>query len=100
MESENPHSRMNEIEVQLDLLAMAEAGTLDGIRCPKCHEFSLCVWFTRPSENEYRTWFVCDRCSYSVRSQNSRQPPYFSEDRVNKQLESYDVDVLSKRRIR
>ena len=44
---------------RLGLLRALESGLVNSIECPDCHEHSITVWFTHPSENEYRTWFVC-----------------------------------------
>jgi hypothetical protein len=77
---------------------MLESGILNSIECPQCHRHSVSVWFTHPQVNEYRTWFICTECSFEMRVQNSEKPLHYTEDRVDARLETYDVDVLRKKR--
>src|SRR5260370_41590087 len=66
---------------RLALLQAANEGKLDGLPCPRCKAPKVSVWFTRPAENEYRTWFICDRCGFEMRAQNTGRPIHYSEDR-------------------
>ncbi len=99
MQRENSHFPDIDLQAQLQLLRWADQGTLDSLQCPHCHESSMNVWFTHPSEEEYRTWFVCTNCSCTIRAQNSGRPHYFSEERVNGRLETYDAHILSNKRL-
>jgi hypothetical protein len=78
------------------LLKDADAGTLDALECPNCHQHSVSVWFTHPGEGIYRTWFICTECSFQRRAQNVGVPPHYSEDRVSERLENYDESLLAK----
>jgi transposase-like protein len=96
MQPDSSENQNNDLAERLELLRVFESGCTEAIQCPRCHEFSVSVWFTRP-RGEYRTWFVCTHCPFSMRVQNSVQPPFFSESRVDDRLEAYD-DVLGKTR--
>jgi hypothetical protein len=76
----------------------ADSGILDSIECPRCHQRSVSVWFTRPKENQYRTWLVCGDCSFEARAINSERPRSFSEKRIHERLQAYDSDLLGKAR--
>ena len=89
----------NELTVRIGLLRTLESGVLDLIECPQCHKHTVSVWFTRPQEDQYRTWFLCAECSFEMRVQNSERPEYFSADRVDERLEAYDADILGLRRL-
>jgi transcription elongation factor Elf1 len=90
----------SDIAVRIELLRLLESGLLDLLECPQCHKNSVSVRFTHPRINEYRTWFVCDHCSFSMRVQNSERPQHFLSERVDEQLEEYDSDVLLKKRLK
>jgi hypothetical protein len=74
----------------LALLKSADAGTLDGLLCPKCGAASVSVRFTNPFDGQYRTWFVCGSCDFRMRAQDSGKPRHFSPDRVDAALERHD----------
>ena len=99
MQPENSQNRNSDLLVRLALLHAVETGHLDLIECPQCHEDTVTVFFTHPLENEYRTWFICETCSFKTRMQNSGQPRYYSPSRVDNQLEEYDSDLLGRRRL-
>lgn len=80
MSSENSLSRADEISGQLALLQAANAGQLDGLCCPHCRSASVSVWFTRRSENDYWTWFLCADCGFEMRAQGDR-PAHYSHQR-------------------
>ncbi len=65
----------------LALLDLAETGKLDDLPCPQCKEASVSVWTARPSQDEYRTWFSCQKCNFHTRVHNTGRPSYYSEDR-------------------
>jgi hypothetical protein len=69
------------LQERLGLLQAANEGKLDGLPCPSCKAPAVSVWFTGPAENEYRTWFICDRCGFEMRAQNTERPAHYSEDR-------------------
>lgn len=75
------------LEQRLALVRELEAGSLDRLTCPECRASSVTVRFTRRGQNEYRTWFVCEACAFTMRCQNSRRPRFFSEDRIDPTLE-------------
>ena len=47
------------------------------------------------AQDAYRTWFVCSKCPFRLRLQNSGRPTHFSEDRIDERLQAYDVNILS-----
>lgn len=73
--------RTSELKDQLRLLEAAAAGQLDGLSCPRCGKASVSVWFTQPVPNEYQTWFLCTKCDFEMRAQNSGRPAFYSENR-------------------
>jgi hypothetical protein len=79
--------------------AAMEAGLLDGIECPECCEKAVSVRFTHSRPAEYRTWLVCGRCSFKLRLHTVGVPSAFSEGRVDEYLETYDADLLKKRKL-
>jgi len=99
MQAGNSRDPNSDVSARLALLRSVESGVLDSIPCPQCHSNSVSVWFTHPSLNEYRTWFVCSRCAFQMRVQNSERPAYFSADRVDARLEEYDSEILRKCRL-
>ena len=78
----------------VELLKQAESAKLDGLECPDCHDSSVSVWFTHPAKDEYRTWLVCSSCSFHERAHNSEMPAFFSESRVDQQLQRRDAETL------
>ena len=58
----------NDLSARLALLQAANEGRLENLRCPQCGEAAVSVWFAHPAVNVYRTWFVCDRCSFEMRA--------------------------------
>ena len=83
MQSDNSQNKNIDFVQQLDLIHALESGCFEALECPQCHEFSISVWFTHPKESEYRTWFVCERCAFNIRVQNSEKPRYFSTERID-----------------
>src|SRR6516164_3900830 len=77
MQHEDSHSPTSDLTAQLRLIQELESGQWDSIECPQCHNHSVAAWFTNPAPREYRTWFVCSRCSFKARIQNSAQPRQF-----------------------
>src|ERR1019366_3400012 len=61
--------RQAEIAARLPLIQAAADGSLDELRCPRCECQTVSVYFTRPAPEEYRTWFVCSACDFSMRTQ-------------------------------
>jgi hypothetical protein len=80
MNNENSDYRKSDLKKRTALLVAAEAGQLDGLSCPECANASVSVWFTRRSENDYWTWFLCDRCNFEMRAQGNR-PSHYSPER-------------------
>jgi RNase P subunit RPR2 len=76
-------SSLSQVDLQdrLRLLEAEAAGDLDELLCPKCRKCTVSVWFTHPSKQEYRTWFVCDNCDFSMRAQNVGRPSHYSKER-------------------
>jgi phage FluMu protein Com len=95
-ESSKKADNKEKLSLQLRLLAEADAGHLDSIKCPNCRQAAVSVWFTHPVVNTYRTWFICARCHFVSRAQNSKRPPFFSEARVCQDLEDRDLSALNK----
>lgn len=79
--------RLADVQARLLLVQAASEGKQDELRCPHCERFSVSVYFTRPTPNEYHTWFVCKHGDFSMRAQNSGKPEFYSEkrDRTGKQ---------------
>jgi hypothetical protein len=80
MNNENSAYPKSDLKKRTALLEAANAGQLDGLACPECANAGVSVWFTRRSENDYWTWFLCDRCNFEMRAQGSR-PPHYSPER-------------------
>lgn len=99
MQHANSLNQSDDVQLRLGLLNVLESGILDSIGCPRCHQPTVSVSFTHPSHDEFRTWFICKNCSFSMRTQNSEQPKHFSSDRVDERLEHYDLDILRKSRL-
>lgn len=76
-------SQLQNIELrnQLGLLEAAATGQLDDLPCPRCGNASVSVWFTHPTSKDYQSWFLCERCDFEMRAQNSGRPAFYSEDR-------------------
>jgi hypothetical protein len=95
MPTHKPRSHSEErVALHVRLAWEASAGHLDGLQCPECRQAAVSVWFTHPAEDTYRTWFVCDHCHYRTRAQCTERPPFFSEDRVNAELQERDLAGL------
>jgi len=86
------------VNLIVNLTCLAETGKLDGLPCPKCGVESVSVWFTQPTEDEYRTWFICEKCDFRTRAQNSERPLYFRPDRIDKELQIYDEGIVRERK--
>src|SRR5688572_25086619 len=84
------------VVARMRLLRLVDSGVLDAMKCPECHKASVSVWFTRPTDVDSRTWFVCGQCSFRCRIQDCGRPSCFREGRVDKVLQAYDADLLSK----
>ena len=93
-----PEDRSRDAEARVELLRILESGVLSGISCPSCRERAVSVRFTRPAEDLYRTWFVCSKCGFRLRAQNSGRPVGFSEELVDRELQKYDVEIVRKMR--
>ena len=81
-------------EIIVRLLNEAALGRLDDLECPKCRHTAVSVWFTHPAPDVYRTWFICSDCDFHTRAQLTDRPQYFSESRVNTELEERDLSIL------
>lgn len=106
MQPGDSHSQPNrsdsggdETKELLNLLRDLASGNIDEIECPSCLKNRMRAWFTNPADGEFRTWFVCSNCGVRKRVQNSGRPESYREDRRNTELETYDRDLLSKRRL-
>jgi hypothetical protein len=93
------NSSSSEVARKLVLLRALESGALDGIECPNCHQHTVSVWFTHPTDNEYRTWFICGECTFEMRAQNTSRPRFYTAERVNNRLDEYDREVRGLRRL-
>jgi hypothetical protein len=91
--SPNPNSD-ERLTSQLRLLNEAAAGRIEDLECPNCGHAAVSVWFTHPAADMYRTWFICADCDFHARAQNTIRPSFFSEDRVNTDLEEHDLSIL------
>ncbi len=80
MANESSLSPKDDLAARLTLLQAASEGRLDDLPCPHCRGGSVSVWFTRRSENDYWTWFLCRDCSFEMRAQGDR-PTYYSRQR-------------------
>ena len=78
----------------LYLLKEAAAGRFDGLKCPQCYHKAISVWFTHPTSDVYRTWFICADCDFHTRAQNTERPRFFSDDRVSADLEERDLAIV------
>jgi len=107
MQPEDSHSPKNErnpsrteVEETVALLKALVSGSIDEIECPSCRRHCMRVWFTNPAQAEFRTWFVCSHCGAKRRVQDSCRPRFYREDLRNKELEAYDRELLSSRRLK
>jgi hypothetical protein len=82
------------LPLYLHLLHQAAAGRLEGLECPKCRHAAVSAWFTHPAEDFYRTWFLCAKCDFHTRAQNTEKPMFFSEERRRIDLETRDSAIL------
>lgn len=90
---QNPSNNERVAEL-LRLANEAAAGHLDELECPECQHSAISVWFTHPSPEVYRTWFICGDCGFHTRAQLADKPPYFTESRVSTDLEERDLLIL------
>lgn len=82
-------------ERRLALVKSATSGVLDDLECPSCRRKSVTVRFTHPFGSEYRTWFLCRSCDFTMRAQNSGVPAHFSQGRVDRDLQTRDRDGVA-----
>jgi hypothetical protein len=93
------HDRLlsaTDIQPILAVMRSADAGQLDGLACPQCTKAAMYVSFTNAAENHYRVYFTCANCSYRMSGRHVGKPPYFSLDRVDPDLQAFDVETLRK----
>jgi len=83
-------STSDDVRPRLELVKRASRGELDGLPCPDCGVDSVTVKFTSPDAGQYRTWFVCLSCDFTMRTQNSGRPAHFDAERVDSSLERMD----------
>lgn len=69
---------------RLALVKSATSGVLADLECPSCRRKSVTVRSTHPVGSEYRTWFLCRSCDFTMRAQNSGVPAHFSQGRVGR----------------
>lgn len=88
MTPESSQRRIADVQAGLLLVQTASEGKLQGLGCPQCGCQTVEVYFTCPTEGEYHTWFVCGKCGFSMRAQNSGKPEFYSQerDRTGKRL--------------
>jgi hypothetical protein len=95
MSTDNSHNQgEHRLTLYLHLAEEAAAGHLDDLECPNCRQATVKVWFTHPTADTYRTWFICAECDFHTRAQNTDRPRFFSEDRVSGSLEDRDRSVI------
>jgi hypothetical protein len=80
------------------LLSALNAGNLDTLKCPNCTKLTVFVSFTHPGADEYRVWFTCSDCSFSMSGRHLGQPPHFSENRIDPKRQADDVELFRKLR--
>jgi hypothetical protein len=80
MNNENSPYPKSDLQKRTALLEAANAGHLDGLTCPQCGKAAVSVWFTKRSENDFWTWFLCDLCNFEMRAQGDH-PPHYSPER-------------------
>lgn len=73
--------RVAEVHARLLLAQAAAEGKLDELRCPQCERQTVSAIFTHSAAEDYRTWFACSKCGFSMRAQNAGKPAFYSEDR-------------------
>ena len=81
MSNDGSPSLETDLRARVALCQAAVDGKLDGLPCPRCRQRCVSVWFTHPAEELYRTWFVCSRCGFEMRAQNTGRPPHYSAER-------------------
>jgi len=81
MIEDNFQRRVADVQARLLLIQAASEGKLDDLRCPKCKCMTVSVYFTHPANEEYHTWFICNNCDFSMRSQNKGKPEFYSLER-------------------
>ena len=84
---------------QTAMLWELDAGALDGLKCPACGERAVSVWFTHPQDFVYRTWFLCRKCPFQMRAQDTGRPKFFADERVHQHLDAYDTRLISALRL-
>jgi hypothetical protein len=94
MPEEPQNDKNDRVSKFVRLLKEADAGKFERLECPKCEHLAVAVWFTHPAPDEYRIWFKCTDCDFHTRAQLAEKPHYFSESRINKELEGRDVAIL------
>jgi hypothetical protein len=52
------------------------------------------VSFTHAAEDHYRVYFTCANCSYRMSGRHEGKPPHFSEERIDPDLQAFDVEIL------
>ena len=80
-------SQNDVVRARLNLLNQLESEMYDGLKCPSCGGDFVSVWFSNPLDGEYRTWFLCSVCDFSMRAQNSGKPSMLRTDRIKNELE-------------
>jgi hypothetical protein len=94
--SEEQQKPKTDLARQMAPLRALDGGAVENIDCPECQQPSVSVWFSNPQPDEYRTWFICNNCTYKMRAQNSGRPSQYSEARRKPGLEGYDADLIRK----
>lgn len=95
-ESSPLHNNEDRVAGQVRLLNEVLTGHLDGLDCPNCHNSAVSVWFTHPSPDAYRTWFICGNCDFQARAQDANRPRFFGEDRLRPDLEAIDASIIER----
>lgn len=91
-----PGNKREDLELRLFLIRAADSGALESLECPGCGNSTVSVWFTHPRENEYRTWFVCSACQFTMRTHDLTRPRHFSEGRLSHALNERDKGILER----
>ncbi len=88
----------DQLKRRLALAQAVEEGRFHDLECPDCGARGIRVAFTHPFPDEYRTWLICSSCGGEVRIQNPGRPRYFSEDRIDLELQRRDLDMMARPR--
>jgi hypothetical protein len=78
------------------LLWAAEAGNLDTLECPRCGASTVSVSYTNAAADKYRVYFICSKCTFRMGSGQASKPAHFSQDRIDADLQAFDVELLQK----